>query len=30
MGLIAGQITLYQSLFGRYSRRQTSVTVNEH
>jgi len=30
MGLIAGQITLYQSLFGRYSRSPTSVTVNEH
>ena len=27
MGLIAGQITLFKSLFGRYRRRQTSVTV---
>lgn len=27
MGLIAGQITLYRSLFGRYRCRQTSVTV---
>jgi len=30
MGLIAGQITQCECLFGRYSRSPTSVTVNEH